>query len=121
MSFAWPLRQEPFFDGTGTIGKPVPTDRPTAAGEITADFNGLTHYNRVVNSTIADVVLTFTGAVIEGAHSQQLIATIPDCGFTQTAPFPTGPGPVSQAIAFEAASSTADVPSVTYKSTDAAL
>lgn len=115
----WELRDDAYALGSGgLISKPVPTDLPTAAGSVTADFNGLTNYNRVVNDTIADLVLLFEGAIISGVHKETIQVTIPDCGFDGSPPAVDGPGPVTEEVSFTNASATNDPPVILYKSTD---
>jgi hypothetical protein len=122
MTYACNLRDDAFALGTGgTMAKPVETDKPTASGTFTADFNDLTNINRVANNTQADVVLKFEGAVISGAYKFYLEITIPDCVFTSPSPTVDGPGPVQQTVTFTAASSTNDPIVIKYMSTDVAL
>lgn len=122
VTIGYSLRDDAFTLGSGgLIAKPVLTDKPTGSGTFTADFVDNANINRALNDTQADVVLTFTGAVIEGAHSETISITLPDCKFTTGRPTVSGPGPLSQEVTFEAASSTNDPPVITYKSTDTAL
>lgn len=116
------LRDDAYALGTsGLMAKPVETDKATAEGTFTADFNDLTNINRVVNSTIADVVMRFEGATIASTHKYALEVTIPDCAFTTPAPTVTGPGPVQVEVGFTASSSTGDPVVVTYMSTDVTI
>jgi hypothetical protein len=115
----YPMRDDAYALGSsGLIMKPLPNERPTGTGQFTADFTDITHYNRVLNDTIADVVVKFEGVTIAGAYKETLEITIPDCGFNGSAPQVKGAGPVSQEVQFENASATADVPSIKYISTD---
>lgn len=116
------LRDDAFALGTsGTMAKPVETDKPTAGGTFTADFNDLAHLNRVVNDTSADVVLKFEGATISGAFKYTMQVTIPSCKFTQPRPQVGGPGPVQQEVTFENSASTSQPPVLLYRSTDVTL
>lgn len=120
-TLAWPLRDDAYgLGGSGKIRKPVPTDRPSFTGTFTADFEDFSHVNRTLNGTIADVVLSFRGATtpIASTYYEDLIITIPDCSFNTSPPVVGGPGPVQQQVAFNNASSAANVPSITYTSTD---
>lgn len=105
----------------GLMAKPVETDKPTATGTCTADFNDNTHLSRTINDTIADVVLRFEGAIIASTHEYALEITIPDCEFTSSRPTVEGPGPVAQPISFSNASTTGDPVVITYMSTDTAI
>lgn len=119
LSIGYSLRDDAFALGsTGLIAKPVETDKPSAEGSFTADFNDLTNLNRVVNNTVGDVVLKFEGATISGANKYYLEATIPDCVFTSPAPTVSGPGPVQQKVSFSHASTTGDPVVIKYQSTD---
>lgn len=121
-TIGYPLRDDAFALGSsGKIAKPVITDKPSASGTFTADFNDNTNITRVVNNTIADVVLKFEGAVISGSNKFTLQLTVPDCVFTTQRPTVSGPGPVQQTVTFEGASSTADPPEIVYISTDTTL
>lgn len=122
ISIQWGLRDDAFALGsTGLISKPVPNELPSASGSFTADFNGLTAYNRVINDTIADVVLTFEGATIASTYKEKITITIPDCGFDGSPPTVSGPGPVTEEVSFVNASATSDPPIITYQSTDTAV
>jgi len=117
------LRDDAFALGTsGLMSKPVETDKPTASGSFNADFNDLTHLNRVTGNTIADVVLTFTGATIAGTYKYFFEITLKDCVFTSPRPTVNGPGPVSQSVTFTSAPSVStNVPVIRYQSTDTTL
>lgn len=116
------MRDDAYALGTGgTMAKPVETDKPSAEGQFTADFNDLTNINRVVNDTQADVVLRFEGDEIESGRPYYIEITVPDCVFTTASPTIQGPGPVQQNVAFTAASSTNDPVVIRYQSADSAL
>lgn len=116
------LRDDSFALGTsGTMAKPTETAKPTAGGSFTADFENLTHYNRVVNDTSADVILKFEGAIITGALKYTMQVTIPACKFTQPRPQVGGPGPVQQEVSFENSAGTSQPPVILYRSTDSVL
>lgn len=116
------MRDDAYALGTGgTIAKPVETDKPAASGTFTADFNDITNINRVVNNTVADVVLKFEGATIATTYKYTVEVTLKDCVFTSPSPAVGGPGPVQQTVAFTAASSSGNAPIIKYISTDTAL
>lgn len=123
MSIQWALRDDAYALGTdGKIAKPIGNDRASAGGQFTADFGGMTEYNRVVNDTKADVVLLFVGpTAIDGAEFPEIEVTIPDCSFNQSAPAVAGPGVVSQTVSFSNASATADPPVIRYQSSEDAI
>lgn len=107
--------------GNGKIVKPVETDKPTATISTSADFNDLTHINRVTSNTIADVVLKFEGATIASTYKYALTVTIPDMVFTSPVPAVGDPGVVNQPITMESASSTGDPVVITYMTTGSTL
>lgn len=116
------LRDDAFALGTaGTMAKPVETDKPTAGGSFTADFNDLTHFNRVVNDTSADVILKFEGVTIASTFKYTMQITIPSCKFTQPRPQVGGPGPVTQSVEFSNAAGTTQPPVIVYRSTDVTI
>lgn len=122
LELGYSLRDDAFMLGSGgRIAKPVLTDKPSATGTFTADFEGNANLNRVINNTIADVVMTFTGPTIVGVNSYLFEMTIPDCVFTSPRPTVSGPGPVAQSVTFESASATGAPPVIRYVSTDTAL
>lgn len=123
ITISYPLRDDAFTLGSsGKIAKPVITDKPTAEGSFTADFNDNTNLTRTLNNTSADVVMTFTHTSLAGtAHPYTIAVTLPDCVFTTQRATVSGPGPVQQPVTFTSASATGDFPVITYKSTGATL
>lgn len=118
-SLGWPMRDDAYeFGQDGVIKEPRLNGKPSFTGQVTADFTSLSNYNRVVNDTIADVVLTFEGATIAGSTEYTFKITIPDCGFTGSPPSVTDAGPVQEQISFESASAGGDAPEFEYISTD---
>lgn len=122
IEIGFPLRDDAYTLGSGgLIAQPVLADKPTASGSFTADFNSNDNLNRTLNNTSADVVMKFEGATISGAFKYTLQVTLPDCVFTTGRATVGGPGPLQQTVNFQAASSTADVPSILYRSTGSTL
>lgn len=117
-----PLKTDRFYLGaTGLKAKPIQNDFATASGTLNADFTDLTHYARFTAGTIASVVLTFTGAVIEGAHSFYIKITMAACGFNGETPNVGGPDVLSQSIPFVALYDGTNPPvKIEYMSTDSA-
>jgi hypothetical protein len=122
VSIGYNLRDDAYALGTsGTMAKPVETDKPTATASFTADFNDLTNVTRVINNTVADLVLRFTGATISGTYTSYIEVTLKDCVFTTASPTADGPGPVQQSVTVTAASSSGNAPIIKYQSTDTTL
>ncbi len=69
-------------------------------GTLDADWTSMTAYNRFVNGTMAALVLTFTGSIIEGAiaNKLQLTANIRTDGDTPTV---DGPEEIRQPLRFK--------------------
>jgi hypothetical protein len=119
VTLGFSLRDDAFALGSsGLMAQPVETDKPTAEGTFTADFNDLSNFNRVTNNTSADVLLKFEGATIASTYKYTLQVLIQDCVFNSPAPTVTGPGPISQDVTFSSASTTGDPVIITYISTD---
>ena len=122
LAIGYSMRDDAYtLGGTGTIAKPVETDKPTASMTFTADFNDLTNITRVTNNTIADVVLKFEGATIASTFKYTFQVTLQDCVFTSPSPTVNDAGPVQQGITLTAASTTGDPPIILYRSTDTTL
>lgn len=116
------LRDDAFALGSsGTMKKPTETAKPTAGGSFTADFEDMTHFNRVVNDTSGDVILKFEGATISGAFKYTMQVTIPACKFQSPRPQVGGPGPVSQEVTFENSAPTTQPPVIIYRSVDTVI
>jgi hypothetical protein len=116
------LRDDAFALGSGgLIAKPAETDKPTASGTFTSDFNGNTNLLRVINNTTADVVMLFEGSIIASTFKYALQFTIPDCTFTTPRATVGGPGPLQETITFAASSSTGNAPSILYTTNGATL
>lgn len=118
VGFEWPMRDDAYsLGGDGAITKPSPTDRPSMSGEFTPDFDSMTHYNRVANGELADLLLTFEQDVGEDLPAMVEVEAT-DVAFTGPSPQVEGPGPVTQKIAIEQASPTGTPPIIRYRSTD---
>jgi hypothetical protein len=116
------LRDDAFALGSGgLIAKPAETDKPTASGSFTADFNDNANLTRVTANTVADVVMLFEGSTIASTYKYTLEFTMPDCVFTTSRPTVSGPGPLQLTVTFSAASSTAAPPVIRYITTGTTL
>ena len=92
------------------------------SGTITAEFDGLTNYNRFVNGTLAEVVATWTGqTAIEGSTYPYLKVTLPKCRFDGTTPAVEGPDVLSIEMPFKALyDGTNEAITIDYLTTDTA-
>jgi hypothetical protein len=122
LSLGMALRDDAFALGSGgLIAKPAETDKPTASGSFTADFNDNHNLLRTINNTVADVVMLFEGSTIAATNKYTLQFTIPDCTFSTPRATVGGTGPLQETVTFAASSSTGNVPSIVYISTGATL
>lgn len=91
------------------------------AGELTGEFEDLTAYNRFVNKTVVAVVMTWTGAVIEGSFNYKLDINLPAVVFTGTTPKVSGPEIVELGLPFKVLNDGTNEPiTVDYYTTDTA-
>lgn len=106
------LRREPIINGPRMI-----------EGELEIEFSGLTEYNRYLNGTVAAVVATWTGSLIEGALNNQLIVTCNDVRFEKpSGPNVQGPDLVTFTAPFKALYDGTDQPlHIQYRTTDTAV
>lgn len=121
-SINYSLRDDAFKLGSsGLIAKPVLNDKPSAGGTFTADFEDNDNLTRTLANTVADVVIRFEGTVIASTYEYALEVTFPDCVFTTGRPTVGGPGPLSETVEFQTASTTNDPVVIAYTSTDTVL
>ncbi|MGH9225703.1 MAG: phage tail tube protein [Acidimicrobiales bacterium] len=121
-----PQSTDGFYLGSaGLKSEPVENDYPMVTGTLACEFDSdikTAVYDRFAADTAAALVLTFTGAVISGAFSQQLVVTVPDMRFTGETPKVGGPDLVLLNAPWEAAwDGTSPGMTVTYQSTDVAV
>jgi hypothetical protein len=122
LSLGMALRDDAFALGSGgLIAKPAETDKPTASGSFTADFNDNHNLLRTINNTVADVVMVFVGSNIASTFFYTLQFTIPDCTFTTPRANVGGTGPIQETVTFAASSSTGNPPVITYTTTGTGL
>lgn len=69
------LAEDRYFHGSQLRKSPTEQALREFTGSLEGEFNSLTAYNRFVNGTEADLVLTYTGALISGTYSFQTIVT----------------------------------------------
>lgn len=114
-----------YLGGGGLKAEPVENDHPTVTGSVTAEFdsaNKTALYDAYAADTGLALVITFTGAVISGAYSEQIRFTIPEIHLLGETPKVGGPGVITVAPNFEAAyNGSAAGMTVEYQSTDTAI
>jgi hypothetical protein len=82
--------------------EPVEAGKRQATGTITAEYEGLTAYNRFVNGTTATIVATWTAvSTYDTAKPFKLVLTLQNCRFDGTSPDVQGPGVVQQSLPFK--------------------
>jgi hypothetical protein len=116
------LADDRYFLGSQLRKNPLEASRREYTGEITAEFESLTAYNRFVNGTEAQLLLTFTGGVIEGAFNFRLLITA-NVRFDGETPSVEGPDVVGITLPFKCLNSGAGDASalqIDYRTTDTA-
>ena len=102
--------------------EPIMNDLVKISGEVTAEFESLTAYNRFVNGTLAALDVTWTGGVIEGAFSYYLKVTLNNVRFEGETPSVDGPDVLMQKLPFMAVYDGSNGPiSIEYQTTDTAV
>jgi hypothetical protein len=106
----------------GLKAEPIDSDFPTVTGQMRAELLDSTLYSLFVTDGGGALVLTFDGAVIEGAYDEKLVITVADVHITGESPAVAGPGVVDQPITWEAAQTAggANV-TITYQSSDTTI
>ncbi len=101
----------------------LPNALYTIEGELEAEFESMTAYNRFVNKTLAQLDVTWTGpTAIEGAIFPQLKVTLQNVRFTGETPRVGGPDIVPIRLPFEALYDGSTGPITTlYVTTDVAV
>jgi len=89
-------------------------------GTMTAEFDGLTNYNRFVTGTPAALVITFEGAIIETTLKYSVIITLPSVVFTGTTPTVDSPDVLTQTMPFEVLDDGTEPITMIYRTTDVA-
>ena len=112
--------------GGATLKKePIANDFMEITGELEVEFSALTHYNRFVNGTLAQIVFAFQGSIIEAGGGATinprfgLTITLPNCRFDGETPDVKGPDIVPITLPFKALyDGSTSVFVAVYRSTD---
>jgi hypothetical protein len=116
------LSDDRYFLGSQLRKNPLEASRREYTGELTAEFESLTAYNRFVNGTEAQLVLTFTAGLIEGAFNYRLVITA-NVRFDGETPSVEGPDIVAVTLPFKCLNSgagDATALQIDYRTTDTA-
>ena len=99
--------------------QPILAGKWEITGEIEADFDSLTPYQRFVNGTMASIALTAQGSQIESGFLNQVQITAPVCRFDGDTPNVDGADVLSQKLQFRALWDGSQQPlTVVYRTTD---
>lgn len=119
-----PQKTDRYFLRSSTLKKePILNARRRITGELEIEYSGLTEYNRYLNQTIAAVVGTWTGSLIEASFNYRLILTCNDVRFDKpSGPNVKGPDLVTFTAPFEALyDGTDESLQIDYRTTDTAV
>jgi hypothetical protein len=96
------LKTDRYFLRTSALKKePIANQFYELTGTLTGEYENNTAYNRFVNGTLAQVVATWTGAVIEGSFNYKVEITLPACRFDGETPGVEGPELTTQPLPFK--------------------
>lgn len=110
-----------FLRGSSTKKEPIPAALVDLSGQIEAEFEGLTAYNRFVNGTVASLSATWVGSTIEGAFKYSLTVTLPAVRFDGTTPEVASADVVMLPLPFKALFDGSNEPvTIAYQTTDTA-
>lgn len=116
-----PRKIDRFFLGTsGKKKKPLPNAYATGEASFVAEFDGMAHYNRFRNNTLAEVVLEFVGQQIVAGQNERLKVIMPAVGWESGTPLIDGPDVVDYTLAARILDDNGTVPPtrIEYTSTD---
>lgn len=89
----------------------------TYTGTFEAEFESLTHYNRFVNGTEAEIILNFQGGVISGIYNYEAKITA-NVRFDGETPNVSGPDIVGQTLPFKVVDNGTTSIKLEYQTTD---
>ena len=123
LTWAQPKKEDRWGLGSGARkSKPIPNAFMTIEGNLDMEFTDMTEYQRFVDATQAQMILTFEGDTIEGAHKDTLTFTIPKVQYRGDSPNVPGPDVLRLAVPFRAFDDGTNPPlKIEYKSTDTAI
>lgn len=115
-----------FFNSAGLKAEQIENDRRGGEGELSAEFSGLTQYEKFRNDTQLAIALRFVGDTVigsSGANVPLLELLMPACFLTGESPKVGGPDVVeqNQPFTFLQPESTAPDIQIRYRSVDATI
>ncbi|PWK81732.1 hypothetical protein C8D88_116144 [Lentzea atacamensis] len=111
------LATDRYFLGSTLRKQQLEMGMRTYSGTFEAEFESLTHYNRFVNGTEAEIVLNFQGGVISGAFNYEAKITA-NVRFDGETPNVTGPEIVGQTLPFKVVDNGTTSIKLEYTTTD---
>lgn len=114
------LDTERYFIRGSTLKKEaIPADLVVIEGEMEAEFESLTAYNRFVNGTTAAIVALWEGSTIESTLKYGVQVTLPVVRFDGDTPVVSGPEVLAQPLKFKALYDGSQEPiTLRYRTTD---
>lgn len=110
-----------FIRGSTTKKEPIPAALVELTGSLTAEFEGLTAYNRFVNGTVASLSATWLGSTIESTFKYSVTVTLPAVRFDGETPEVGGPDVVGLSLPFKVLFDGSQEPiTIAYQTTDTA-
>lgn len=110
-----------FYLGSQLISQPIQEKRQDIKVDIDADFESLTHYNRLASGATAAIVATWTGPLIEGSLYNKVEVTLPACRTDGETPTVDGLKRLGQKLSFKVLDNGTDAPiSLVYRTVDTA-
>jgi hypothetical protein len=111
------LTEDRYFLGSPLRKQPLENALREITGTLETEFNGLTNYQRFISGTEAQVVLTFTGAIISGIFPYKTTITM-NVRFDGETPKVGGPEVMKQPLKFKVVDSGTLSIKVEYQTTD---
>jgi hypothetical protein len=111
------LATDRYFLGSTLRKQQLEMGMRTYTGTFEAEFESLTHYNRFVNGTEAEIVLNFQGGVISGAFNYEAKITA-NVRFDGQTPNVGGPEIVGQTLPFKVVDNGTTSIKLEYQTTD---
>lgn len=111
------LADDRYFLGSQLRKQPLEASMREYSGKFDAEFESLTHYNRFVTGTEAEIVLLFAGATISTTYKYEAKITA-HVRFDGETPTVSGPGIIPQALPYKVVDDTTLSIKLEYQTTD---